>query len=178
MPEGPTRGEPRRPVWTADSTARDPERDSTVESMVAGRKLRRVPASPRFQHRLLTRAAESLYAANQVADRAPSTAFINAYDAMRHSVDAHLNSHELRAESGEGGHRYRTVYADLAMKDLISADDLAYYRAARSIRNDTEYPQPTNAGEVNEPTARKAIEVAQRIHRAVLQHLRPKPSPS
>ena len=64
------------------------------------------------------------------------------------------------------------------MRELISADDLAYYRAARSIRNDTEYPQPTNASDVNEPTARKAIEVAQRIHRGVLHHLRPKPSSS
>lgn len=144
---------------------------------MAGRKLRQVPASPGFQSRLLARAAESIYAADRVADRAPSTAFLNAYDGMRHCVDAHLNNRGLRVESGEGGHRHRVDYAGLAMIVIVSQDDLDYYRAARGLRNETEYPDPSNVSGLDEAAARKAIEVARRFHRATYDELRPKRRP-
>jgi hypothetical protein len=169
--------EPRRPGRAGDDKARarrggeDP--DASVEAMVLERRLRRVEPNHRFQQELLRRSGESLFAARKVLEDAPSTAFVNAYDSIRHAVDAHLNRNGLRVESGEGGHRHRVAYARLQMIGLLSEDDLDYYRAAREIRNRTEYPEPNQPATVNLATARQAVDVAKRIYAAVKKGLPP-----
>jgi hypothetical protein len=152
--------QPRRPSEESD-------RDTSVESMVLGRKLREVPPNAKFQQELLRRAGESLFAAQMVLDDAPTAAFVSAYDSIRFAVDVHLNSNGLRAESGDGGHRHRVTYARLKMSDIVSPEDLDYYRAAREIRNRAEYPEPNQPARVNAATAKQAIEVAKRVYAAI-----------
>lgn len=68
-------------------------------------------------------------------------AFNAAYDAMRLAVDAHMNAHGYRVESGEGGHAHRVRYAELTMTDILAKDDIAFYRASRQVRHRTEIPR-------------------------------------
>jgi hypothetical protein len=78
------------PVWTAGSgdSNRTPERDSTIESMVAGRKLRQIEPIPKYQQDLINQCGETIAAAQAANAASAKVAFNAAYDAMRLAVDA------------------------------------------------------------------------------------------
>jgi len=105
----------------------------------------------------------------------PKVAFNAAYDAIRLAVDAHMNAHGYRVESGEGGHAHRVRYAELTMTDILTKEDIAFYRASRQVRHRTEYPEPNDQTSVTQWAAQSAIEVAKRFHAAVTAKLKPKP---
>jgi hypothetical protein len=165
------------PVWTTGSgpSARETERDSTIDSMVAGRKLRAIDPIPKYQQDLINQCGETIAGAQAANTASPKVAFNAAYDAMRLAVDAHMNAHGYRVESGEGGHAHRVRYAELTMTDILANDDIAFYRASRQVRHRTEYPEPNNQTNVTPDAAQGAIEVAKRFHVAVTAKLKPKP---
>lgn len=164
-------------VWTTGSgpSARETPRDSTIESMVAGRRLRQIDPIPKYQQDLINQWGETIAGAQAANSASPKVAFNAAYDAMRLAVDAHLNAHGYRVESGEGGHAHRVRYAELTMTDILAKDDIAFYRASRQVRHRTEYPEPNNQTSVTRDAAQGAIEVAKRFHAAVTAKLKPKP---
>ena len=179
MPEETNRRRPSGgsdgPVWTAgsDTSAPQPERDSTIKSMVAGRKLRQVDPIPRYQRDLTNQCGETIAGAQAAKTASPRVAFNAAYSAMRLAVDAHMNAHGYRVESGEGGHAHRVRYAELAMTDILTTDEIAYYRASRQVRHRTEYPEPNEQAAVTPSVADEAIEVAKRFYAAVTKTLKP-----
>lgn len=168
---------PDRPTgrsWSAsDHSYLEPERDSTIEEMVKGRKLRPVKPIARYQQDLVNQAGETIAGAQAAAGASARVAFNAAYDAMRFTVDAHLTAHGLRVESGEGGHAHRVTYAKLAMSEIVTTDDIDFYAAARQVRHRNEYPEPEDYLHVTEANAKAAIEVAKRFHEAVKNHLKP-----
>jgi len=166
------------PVWTTGSgpSARQTERDSTIDSMVAGRKLRQIDPIPKYQQDLVNQCGETIAGAQAANAASAKVAFNAAYDAMRLAVDAHMNAHGYRVESGEGGHAHRVRYAELTMTDILAKDDIAFYRASRQVRHRTEYPEPNDQINVlTKEAAEGAIQVAKRFHLAVTAKLRPKP---
>lgn len=169
MPDGPG----SRSWSSADSPSAGPQKDATVEDMVRGRKLRPVKPIAKFQQDLLNQAGETIAGAQAAVAVAAKVAFNAAYDAMRFTVDAHLNASGLRVESGEGGHAHRVTYARLAMSDIIVSEDLNFYAAARQVRHHNEYPEPEDYLNVSKANAGVAIDVAKRFHAAVRNHLKP-----
>jgi hypothetical protein len=135
--------------------------------MVDGRKLRPVEPILRYQQELINQCGETIAGAEAANTKSAKVAFSAAYDAMRLAVDAHMNASGYRVESGEGGHAHRVRYAELAMSDVLNADDIAFYRAARAVRHRTEYPQPNEQLPVDTKAANEAIKVAKRFHKAV-----------
>lgn len=114
------------PVRTTGSglSAREPERDSTIDSMVAGRKLRQIDPISKYQQDLINQCGETIAGAQAANTVSPKVAFNAAYDAIRLAVDAHMNANGYRVESGEGGHAHRVRYAELTMTglgDLVGA---------------------------------------------------------
>lgn len=152
--------------WTTTPKAAR-QAPGTVEDMIAARQLRRVTPDRNFQLRLLERAASSINSANRILDSDPEGAFVLAYDAIRHSVDAHLNTQGLRVESGDGGHLHRVRYADMAMTGSVAGKDVDRYRQARQLRNKVEYPEPNDIATVNETTAKGLIATSKRFLRTV-----------
>jgi hypothetical protein len=177
-PTGRHRASPdaeRRVKATAPSrTEPAPGRDSTLQSMIDGHKLRSVDPIPRYQQELINQCGETIAGAEAANTKSAKVAFNAAYDAMRLAVDAHMNATGYRVESGEGGHAHRVRYAELAMSDVLSAEDVAFYRAARAVRHRTEYPQPNEQLQVDTKAANEAIKVAKRFHKAVSGVLKPK----
>jgi hypothetical protein len=140
--------------------------------MVTMGDLRKITPRPQFQQRLLNQAGETIAGAAKIVDLSPSYAFTGAYDAARHCIDAWLNHNSLRAESGDGAHRVRVQYAQLAMGGLLSEQDLAQYSQARRMRHQAEYPEPDKPNAVGAREARAMIELAKRLHRAVSAKLK------
>lgn len=181
MPEAADRRRPSGgsdgPAWTAgpDSSAHERDRDSTIEGLVAGRKLRRVDPILRYQRDLINQCGETIAGAQAAKAASPRVAFNAAYSAIRLAVDAHMNAHGYRVESGEGGHAHRVRYAELAMTDILTSDDIAFYRASRQVRHRTEYPEPNDQASVTPGVAEGAIEVAKRFHTAVTKKVKPTP---
>jgi hypothetical protein len=140
--------------------------------MVDGHKLRSVDPIPRYQQELINQCGETIAGAEAANTKSAKVAFNAAYDAMRLAVDAHMNASGYRVESGEGGHAHRVRYAELAMSDVLRAEDIAFYRAARAVRHRTEYPQPNEQLPVDTKAANEAIKVAKRFHKAVTGKLK------
>lgn len=89
-----------------------------------------------------------------------SAAFVTAYDAARKAHAAMLAVQGLRARGGDGGHR---VLGELMQAQLPSHKKLLReFDWMRTIRNDTEYPDPARpTATTDDVTA--AIEAAEGI---------------
>ncbi|MFJ6483092.1 hypothetical protein ACIQK6_23670 [Streptomyces sp. NPDC091682] len=110
---------------------------STVDALIAGGGLERVPASREAAEAELVRARTHVGSARQLAATDPEGAYTLAYDAARRALAAVLQNQGLRATS-RGGHTviYEAVRAQL---DPPLGSMLRPFNRMRARRNEVEY---------------------------------------
>src|SRR5580692_2693213 len=88
------------PVWSSGPGRSEPvqDRDSTIQSMLDGHKLRSVDPIPKYQQDLINQCGETIAGAEAANTKSAKVAFNAAYDAMRLAVDAHMNANGFRVE--------------------------------------------------------------------------------
>ena len=137
--------------------------EAAMKQLLADRYLERVQGALADGRSWLDRARQALEAARLIADAAPDSSIILAYDAARHACVALLAQQGLRPTTADG-HK--------AVDDAIRAQFGASLRAfggLRRRRNELEYPDyPTekpSPGEAAEAlqTASEIIDAAAKI---------------
>ncbi|MCX5194641.1 hypothetical protein OOK31_12165 [Streptomyces sp. NBC_00249] len=110
---------------------------STVDALIGGGQLERVPASHQAAEAELVRARTHVGSARQLAATDPEGAYTLAYDAGRRALAAVLQNQGLRATS-RGGHTviYEAVRAQL---DPPLGSILRPFNRMRARRNEVEY---------------------------------------
>jgi hypothetical protein len=110
---------------------------STVDALIAGGGLERVPASQEAAEAELVRARTHVGSARQLAATDPEGGYTLAYDAARRALAAVLQNQGLRATS-RGGHAviYEAVRAQL---DPPLGSILRPFNRMRARRNEVEY---------------------------------------
>jgi hypothetical protein len=140
---------------------------ATVDRMLAGAELQRVPASRDHADRLVSQARNHLTSAAEICGQDPPGGYALVYDAARKALTAILENQGLRPTT-RGGHlaAYEAVRAQL---EPPMGKTLRPFDRMRRQRNDAEYP-PSNApaltgSDVREdiPKAADIISLAERI---------------
>jgi hypothetical protein len=139
---------------------------STIDALISGGELERVPASRRAAEAELVRARTHVVSARQLLTTDPEGAYTLAYDAARRALAAVLQNQGLRATS-RGGHTavYQAVRAQL---DPPLGSLLRPFNRMRARRNEVEYrssDSPTLTTEevtADLPKAEAVIEVAEK----------------
>ncbi|GCD35147.1 hypothetical protein OEIGOIKO_02890 [Streptomyces chrestomyceticus JCM 4735] len=110
---------------------------STIDALIGGGQLERVPASQQAAEVELVRARTHVGSARQLAATDPEGAYTLAYDAARRALAAVLQNQGLRATS-RGGHTviYEAVRAQL---DPPLGSILRPFNRMRARRNEVEY---------------------------------------
>lgn len=111
---------------------------STVDAMLTGRDLERVPPSAEHAAELLRQARKHVASAARIADDDPAGAFQLLYDAARKALWAVLDNQGLRPTS-RGGH-IAVFEAVSAQLDPPMGKVLRPFDRLRRQRNKAEYP--------------------------------------
>ena len=124
---------------------------ATIERMLAGGELQRIPANRPQADRLLQQARNHINSAEEICSKDPPGGYALAYDAARKALTAVLENQGLRPTS-RGGHIavYEAVRAQL---DPPMGKVLRPFNRMRLRRHDAEYP-PADAPELTSDDVR------------------------
>lgn len=130
---------------------------STLDALIAGGELERVPASTRAAEAEMARARTHVGSARQLLDTDPEGAYTLAYDAARRALAAVLQNQGLRATS-RGGHTviYEAVRAQL---DPPLGSILRPFNRMRARRNEIEYRSSEGPSMTSEEVAADLVKV-------------------
>lgn len=107
----------------------------TVESLIAARRLERVPADGAGADRRLDAAQRHLGSAEAILDEDPDGAYAMLWDAARKAVTAHMLARGLRVRNAPGAHAAVAEYAIVELPVEASGE----LDRMRRFRNRIEY---------------------------------------
>lgn len=113
---------------------------TTIDALLADRRLERVAPSRELADALVAQAQRHLETAAGNVETDPTGSFQLAYDAARKALAAVLANQGLRSR-GEGAHAV-LLTAALAQLDPPMGRDLRQFDWLRRTRNSAEYPMP------------------------------------
>jgi hypothetical protein len=124
----------------------------TLDRMLAGAELQRVPASREHADRLIRQSRQHLISADEISEDDPAGGYTLIYDAARKALTAVLENQGLRPTT-RGGHLavYEAVRAQL---DPPMGQVLRPFDRIRRQRHNVEYP-PTDAPQITADDVRE-----------------------
>ena len=140
---------------------------TTIDALLADRRLERVAPSRELADALVAQAQRHLATAAGNVQTDPTGSFQLAYDAARKALAAVLANQGLRSR-GEGAHAV-LLTAALAQLDPPMGRDLRHFDWLRRTRNSAEYPMPETPpitpGDANDalPLSQAIVAIAERV---------------
>ncbi|MCG2798019.1 MAG: HEPN domain-containing protein [Cellulomonas sp.] len=140
---------------------------TTIDALLADRRLERVAPSRELADALVDQAQRHLATAAGSVSADPTGSFQLAYDAARKALAAVLANQGLRSR-GEGAHAV-LLTAALAQLDPPMGRDLRQFDWLRRTRNSAEYPMPETppimSGDANDalPLSQAIVAIAERV---------------
>ncbi len=140
---------------------------TTIDALLADRRLERVAPSRELADALVDQAQRHLATAAGNVQTGPTGSFQLAYDAARKALAAVLANQGLRSR-GEGAHAV-LLTAALAQLDPPMGRDLRHFDWLRRTRNSAEYPMPETPpitpGDANDalPLSQAIVAIAERV---------------
>lgn len=129
---------------------------ATIDALIEAKEINRLRGAGSAADGFMARARQQLASAAQLVDSDPTTAYVVAYDAVKHAAMALLAEQDLRPTS-TGGH----VAIERALKAQFQGVFDGFGRMRRR-RNDLDYPSgPDDFAEATE--GKKALQSATEI---------------
>ena len=96
-------------------------------------------------------------------------AVVNAYDAARNAIEAHMNANGLRVENSIGSHKTVLAYADERRPADLDGGDVVRLDQLRELQHSAEYPMSRSSRvPLRQSDGVEAVTLCERVAKAML----------